>query len=298
MSAKLSEVALNWRNSLLETYDDVTQQILESAPQLLGAILLLLVGWLIAHSMQSLTKKIIIGFDLLFKKTTKLEGVKKERIKNSYAIIISKVVFWIIILFFASACANMLDLTMFSNLIDSIISYLPNLLMGILIVLGGFLLSNIGYSTFIGAASSTGIVQVELLARAVQGTIIFATAVIGVEQMGIQVSFLTTLLIVVVGVFIAGGALAFSIGAKSLVENAIGAQYLRKYLRVGDNITVLDIEGEILDITQTSVILETNNGQVFLPAKVFHEQVINFGSHNMQKTVNIKKVKSDAKKRN
>lgn len=298
MSTKINEVALNWQNSLLKTYDDATQQILEFSPLLLGAISLLLIGWLIAHIMESLTKKVIIGFDLLFKKTTKFDGAKKERIKNSYATIISKVVFWIIILFFASACTNMLDLTMFSNLIDSIISYLPNLLMGILIVLGGFLLSNVGYSTFIGAASSTGIAQVELLARTVQGTIIFASAVIGVEQMGIQVSFLTNLLIVLTGVFIAGGALAFSIGAKSLVENAIGAQYLRKYLRVGDSIAVLDIKGEILDITQTSVILETDNGQVFLPAKFFHEQVINFGSRNIQSKANIKKVKNDAKKGN
>jgi len=298
MSIKINEVALNWRNSLLETYEDVAQQILESAPQLLGAILLLFAGWLIAHGMRLLTKKVVIGFDLLFKKTTKLDGAKKERIKNSYATIISKVVFWVIILFFISACAKMLDLTMFSNLIDSIISYLPNLFMGVLIVLGGFLLSNVGYSTFIGAASSTGIAQVELLARAMQAAIIFATAVIGVEQMGIQVSFLTTLLIVLTGVFVAGGALAFSIGAKSLVENAIGAQHLRKYLRVGDNIEVLDIEGEILDITQTSVILETDNGQVFLPAKFFHEQVINLGSRNIQKKTNSKKVKSDAKKGN
>ena len=111
------------------------------------------------------------------------------------------------------------------------------------------------------------------MARSVQLVIIFSTIIIGVEQIGLNIGFLSNLIVATVAILLAGAALAFSLGARHLVANIIGAQYTRKYCHVGDRIRIGDTEGEIIELSQASIILETKNGRAVIPAKFFHEEV-------------------------
>ena len=76
----------------------------------------------------------------------------------------------------------------------------------------------------------------------------------------------------------AGGALAFGLGAKNLIANIIGAQNLRKHCRIGEFMQLGTVEGIVIDITQTSIVLDTEKGRSIIPAKLFQEQVSSFRS--------------------
>jgi small-conductance mechanosensitive channel len=67
-------------------------------------------------------------------------------------------------------------------------------------------------------------------------------------------------------------ALAFSFGAKTTIANLLAAQSVAQVYNPGDRIRMGDIEGKILRITHTSLILETPEGQTLIPAKRFSEQ--------------------------
>lgn len=267
-----------WKTSLSNTYDEIATQIIAFAPQLIGAVTLLITGWLLAHVLRIVTKRVVRGFDSLFKRAVKTDGVHQEKIKRSYAVIISNTVFCIVVLFFIAATGNMLGWKMFSQWMGSIITYLPNLLAGLLIILAGFLIGNIAKGGVLSAAHSVGMEQAELLARVVQIVILFTTLVIGIEQIGINVAFLTNVLLVVIGALLIGGALAFSLGAKVLVANIIGAQYIRKHCHLGEQIKIGETRGSIVEITQTSIILDTETGRTVIPAKYFQEQVTDFSA--------------------
>ena len=86
-----------------------------------------------------------------------------------------------------------------------------------------------------------------------------------------------TVAIVVVALLVCGlGGLAFaiSLGARSYVANLIGAHYLDQALRPGQRVRVAGHEGHIVDVTATTLILETSEGRVMLPGSVYHEQAI------------------------
>jgi len=268
----------SWQESLAVTYQELTTQIISYAPQLIGALALLLLGWVVALVMRFVTRKLVRGFDSIFKRVAKADGVRQDVIKRSYARIISRIVFWAIMTFFIAAAANMLGWNMFSNWMNSVVTYLPNLIAGLLIILAGFLLSNIARAAIVNTAHSAGIRQGEMLARTAQVIIFFTTLVVGIEQIGIDVSFLTNVLIVVVGVLLAGGALAFGLGAKTLVANIIGAQYVRKHCRIGEQMSIGGIEGNVVEVTQTTIILDTGSSRTIIPAKHFQEQVSSFWS--------------------
>ena len=239
---------------------------------------MLLAGWGLACLLRLSTKKVVGGLDVLFKKVSKNDSARRERIKQSYTLIISQGVYWIVILFFIAASANMLGWNMFTGWMDRIVGFLPNLITGLLIILTGYLVSSAVRSAVLSATLAASGSQSNRAARAAQIAIVFFSVVIGVEQIGLNMSFLTSFVVVIVGILLAGACLAFSLGAKTMAANTIGAQYARKNCQIGESIKIDDIEGEILEIRQTCIILETKTGRAIIPAKLFQEKVSLFDS--------------------
>jgi small-conductance mechanosensitive channel len=68
-----------------------------------------------------------------------------------------------------------------------------------------------------------------------------------------------------------GAALAFGLGAKTAVSNILATFYVRKMYKVGDQVKIDDIQGKIAKIDDTSVVIDTQAGQVIVPAKNFSE---------------------------
>ncbi len=265
--------AFNWHVAIDETYRELTRQIIDYAPQLIGALALLIIGWIVAHFLRLSAKKIVEGFDALFKKASKDDSRKEDRIKHSYTLIISQVVFWAVLLFFIAASSNLLGWKMFSGWMDNIVGFLPSLISGLLIILIGYLAGNAVHFGIVTTGKNTEIPHTGLLARTAQIAILVSCIIIGVEQIGLNVSFLTNFIMVVIGILLAGAALAFSFGAQTMVANILGTQVIRKYYQVGETVKFAEFEGEILEITETSIVLDTQAGRMMIPSKLLQEQV-------------------------
>lgn len=271
--ANSTDSEFSWQAAINETFSEFSQQVLNYFPQLLATVGVLLLGWVIAHTLSLSTRKLIQSLDSLFSKFTKIDNITREKIQSSYSIIISKTVFWIVMIFFLAVSANLLGWELFTGWLSSIVSYLPGLVSGLVIILGGFLLSNLARSTIFSAADKAGITQSAGMARSVQIIIILSSIIIGVEQIGLNIDFLSNIIVASVAILLAGAALAFSLGARNMVANIIGAQYTRRYCQVGDTIRIGDLEGQIIELSQAFIVLETPEGQATIPAKFFHEQI-------------------------
>ena len=266
----------DWEESLTHSYDEITLQFIDFAPQLMAAIALLILGWMVAHTLRVVSRKLVRRLDSLFQSDDTTDDAKQRNMRRSYAVIISKLVFWMTIIFFIAAATNLLGWDIVSSWMAGIGIYIPNLVTGLVIILAGFLLANVTEKAVTSAALTAGMSHAEELGRIIQLVVIFTALVIGAEQIGIDVSFLSNVMVVIVGVLFAGGALAFGIGARTLVANIIGAQYLRKHCRIGEQMQIGDVEGSIIEVSQTSVVLDTEYGRTVVPAKHFQERVSSF----------------------
>lgn len=269
---------LDWESSLTHSYDEISSQLVAFAPLLAGAVALLFAGWIVAHICRIISAKFVGSLDSLLRNSVSLDDSQPRKPKRHYSLIISKLVFWIVILFFVALSTHLLGWNLISNSITGIGVYLPNLIAGLIAILAGFVLAKIVRKAVVSTALSTGIEHAALLGRIVQLTIIFTALIIGIEQIGINVDFVTNILVVSVGMLFAGGALAFGLGAKTLIANIIGAQYLRKHCRIAEVMQIGDIEGSIVEVTQTSIVLDTDLGRTVIPAKYFQEQITSFKS--------------------
>ncbi|GAB5562006.1 MAG: hypothetical protein SynsKO_36530 [Synoicihabitans sp.] len=287
--------SFDFTSSIAETYDAFALRLVGALPDIIGAVLLLLAGWGVAVGVRALVRRLIAGLDSFLPTALRSQTVGSSGLRLSYASLLSKVAFWSVLVFFIAAAAHMLGWTLFSDWSRSLVGFLPQLVTGLLIIFAGLLMGGGAKTLAVRAAVSAKLQQPELIGRLTQMAVVFTMAVIGIEQLGINVHFLTTILYVVVGVILAGGALAFGLGARPMIANIIGAQYVRKYARIGQEMKMGGVEGTVIEITQTAIILETATGQAVVPASQFHEHVCHFPASEEQ--TNVRPTRADSSRK-
>lgn len=120
---------------------------------IVGAILIFILGWLIALILASLTKK---GLSKL-----NLNRHMNQSVGQNYDLsgLISKVVFWFVFIVGLSGALNQLNLaaisTPFANMINQVLSFLPNLLAATAIGLIGWVIATIAKTATAAALART-----------------------------------------------------------------------------------------------------------------------------------------------
>lgn len=265
---------LHWRDALVGILDQTTERLTQYLPNVLGALLLLLVGWFVAQLLRAAAVRLTLLGEGVLARIAARRGGSPARLPSASAKIIGSVVFWVVVLFFLTAATQVLGLNTFSAWLASVIDYLPTVFVGALIIVAGFLVSRIARDVVEAAVSSTGTRQRALIGRVVQAAILVTAILVGAEQIGIKVTFLV-ILAAAAGIALVGAvAMALSIGSREYVANLIGGHYLRQRYTIGQHVRIAGFEGRILELTDTAVVLETADGRASLPAKVFNEQPI------------------------
>jgi hypothetical protein len=241
-------------------------------PYLLGALTLFVVGWLVARLLRALFMRVGTGLNKLLDRVVQPLGARRLRLAQPIITLIGNVVFWVVVLIFAATAARVGRLDAFTAWLDRIVAYLPTLLAGGLIALAGYLVSTLIRDVVSATVASTGSGQADLFGFIAQSAVFLSAVVIGLDQIGIDVTLLITLLGIVVGGSLLGIVFAFGFGARTFVGNLIAAQQLRQILEPGTVVRVAEEEGQVLEITPTSIVLVGAKGRLMVPAKVFQEE--------------------------
>ena len=248
----------------------VGERLLAHLPLLLEALALLFIGWLLAKLMRLAALR---GAVLLDAVIARAAGHERWRVGRS-ASVLGAVVYWVVLLFFVTAATQTLGLQTFTDWLARLLDYLPTLAAGLLIVVAGYLLSGFVADLVQVTATAIAPAQRTALARVAQGATLVLAMLIGADQMGLKVTWLAILAAVVLASVVGGVVFAVSLGSRAFVSNLIGAHYLGQALRVGQRVRVGSHEGRIVDVTATSLVLETADGRVLLPGRVYHDEPI------------------------
>ena len=248
-----------------------SDRVLDYLPNLLAALALLAVGWLVARLLKALTKHTILGLDWLWHRAILRSGLPKTKLHQPTADVVSGIVFWLVILFFVTAATEALHLVVFTDWLSRVVAYLPTLLAGALIVLAGYLGSVLVRDLLVTASESAGLTQATLLGRIAQALVLGTAIVVGADQIGINVTFLVTISGVILGALFGGLALAFGFGGQHYVRNLIARRSIQQRVQPGDRVQVAGHEGVVVEITATAVILDAGNGRVAIPNQLFEE---------------------------
>ncbi len=253
---------------------DTTANIVASLPSIAAALLLLLVGLVAARVVRTLTLKLLHLLNLFLERV--LSGRIRAVVHFSSGItrLLAAILFWITLFVFATAALRTAGLTGIAAWLERVVDFLPGIVSGGLIVVVGYILAGLVREVTLAAAHSAEFTEAVVISRLAQAVTLVTALMIGLDQIGIDVSFLTTMLGISSAALLFGFALAFGLGARTLVSNLIAAHHLRDMLEPGQQIRMGEWEGTVLEVAATAVILDTESGRVSVPAKLYQEQPV------------------------
>ncbi|NBB93927.1 MAG: mechanosensitive ion channel [Gammaproteobacteria bacterium] len=158
---------------------------------------------------------------------------------------------------------RLLDIDQVSGWLDAVLAYVPRFIVGLLIIAAGTVLGTVARHVCArlmarGDANS-------LLPRLAQFGVVLVGFVTGLQQIGIDISFITQLSLIVLASLLGGLSLAFALGARQYVANLMGQSELARYA-TGVRLRIDDDEGEVVEIHRTGLTLATREGLVSIPA--------------------------------
>ncbi len=260
--------------SYLDAVWDRIQAGADYFPSLLGAILLLLLGWIVARLARHWIKRLAGASNSFLERSFPSGILAQARISDLAGAVLGEIVFWIVLLISVTIAAGIAGLSAIAEWLDRITAHLPNLVAGITIIVIGYFLSVYVREQVAPREGSGARTQNRLIGRLVQGLVVSTALIVGLDQVGIDVALLVALFVVTVGAMLGGLAAAFALGARSHVSNLVGARSARRHLGAGVRVRIDDIEGEVLEITSTQVALTTEHGKVLLPGRFLDEKTV------------------------
>ena len=171
--------------------------------------------------------------------------------------------FWSILAFTIVLSIWVLEVPQATALFDEVLAYLPQLFSaGLILLIGHFV--GVGLRQLLTRHRGT----VVFPPRGAYWLVITPSLIAAVQQLGIDVTFLAELTLVAFGVSLAAIGITFALGARDYVSNLIARRELDGY-REGDKLRIEDIEGTVVELRRTGVVLATSEGLVTVPASRF-----------------------------
>ena len=260
-----------WLAALDNTYRELVQAAAAFVPGLVGATLLFLLGWLLAIALRALILRLGTGIDRMFYAVRDRFGQSQIELRWPISRIVAHTVYWLVIVFFLTAVSKLLGLPGLVDALAQVLLYLPLLVVWSAVLFGVYVASGLAASAVTAAARSSGLSNAGLLGRLARMFILVFAVIIVVSQLGIDVTLLVNVVTIATAALLGGAAVAFGIGAGGVAGNVIAAHYVRRSYEVGQRVAVESFEGEILEITRSSVILDTERGRTMVPARLFNE---------------------------
>ncbi len=168
----------------------------------------------------------------------------------------------------AAAAGDILGLNAISEGSAAIIGFLPRIVAGGLVLLGGAGLAGLVRRVAVGFARRRNDVEhPELLGNLAYYCIMTLAAVVAADQAGIETALIETLLVTFAAITGAAIAFAFALGSRHSFHNLVAGHFLRRLARPGDRVQIGGVEGTVIRYFGVSVILKTATGEVAVPCK-------------------------------
>ena len=217
----------NIGDAVLLSVTEALQNFLGFLPQLLGAIIILVIGWIISGILAGLIERGLkaVGFEKASQKAGIAGFIEEAGSDWTVSKVVAEIVKWFIRLIAIQAAASILGMTQISAIINSVLLWLPNLVVALAIIVLGAFLANFVSKIVRGSVAKMGFGNPDLIANIARFAIIGFAVIAAVDQLGIAETVVNTLFIGVVAAIAAAFALAFGLGGQKVAEQITQGWY-------------------------------------------------------------------------
>jgi len=207
------------QGSLLQLWDSIVAYV----PYVLGAILVFLVGLIIAHVLRSIVEKIvgILRIDELVAKLEIKSSLERMGIKLHVGKFLGWMVKWFFVIVSLIAAADILNWDQVTNFLVDVVRYIPNVIIAVIILLAGILLANFVRKMVKTAVEAAQLASADFLSGIAKWSILVFSFMAALVQLQIAADLIRTLFVGLVAMLALAGGLAFGLGGKDQASRVL-----------------------------------------------------------------------------
>src|SRR5215211_339827 len=192
-------------------------------PQLIGALVILIVGYIIAMALQAIVGRVLqaVGFDSWMERGGIKQFFDRAQTNQTPHSILGLLVFWFVFIIAITMAADALGIPQVSAVLAQLIAYIPSIITAILILILAALLANFLAGIVRGATGS------DLLSSIARYAVIVYAAFAALTQLGIAVQLTANTFLIVLGAVALAAAIAFGIGGREVARDILEKAYNR-----------------------------------------------------------------------
>jgi len=219
-----------WQTGFIEPMKAFLNQTGAFLPHLVAMIVVLMLGVLIAWAVKNAVFRVLTTakFDQYSGRIGLSLALSKGGIRESPAHWVGRIAYWMIVLIFLMLGLGVLDLKPVDQFVAQVFSYLPHMLIAVVILIVGFLLANFFARATLIAAVNAQVVEARFLARAVRIAILLLALAMAFDQLGIAKNVIVAAFSITLGGVVLSFAIAFGLGARDAAKQFIERRLKRE----------------------------------------------------------------------
>ncbi len=209
-------------NMLLESIRESLHQVGVFLPRLFLAIVILIIGWVIAKAVRFAIVKALraINFGVVTEKAGIDHFLKQGGAHLDTVVVLGSLSYWLVILAALMVASNSLDLAYVTDLVGRIVLFVPKVMFAVVILVFGAYFARFVGSTLTTYLHDTHVGEANLIGRLALYAIMVFVIMIALDQMGLGDIIRQAFLIIVAAIGL-GLALAFGLGGQKRAGDLI-----------------------------------------------------------------------------
>jgi small-conductance mechanosensitive channel len=214
-------IVQTWTDVIMASLQNLWDGFVAFIPALLGALVVFIVGWLVAMALGRIVTRILqaIQIDKIFDQLGIMKAVHKSGLDWEFSGFMGWIVKWFLLIAFFLAAADILGLSEVAVFLTAILAYIPNIFVAALILVIAALVSD-----FLEKLIKASIKAADFSAPKVVGVMvrwsvwIFAFLAV-FNQLGIASTLINTFFMGFIAFLALAGGLAFGFGGQGVAKD-------------------------------------------------------------------------------
>ncbi|MBS9463257.1 mechanosensitive ion channel [Flagellimonas sp. 389] len=263
------ETINEWKNLTFDSLAAMGRDIALALPKIIGALIILLVGWLVTKIILFVLGKILklAKINTLSDKINEMNLFGKGDFKIDIIKVILGFVKWLLLLVFLIVAADILSWEIISTEIGNLLRYLPRLFSALALMMIGLYIGNFIKTTVKKLFDSLEFSGSNLVSNLLFYIIVIFISITALNQAGIDTTIITNNITLILGAFLLAFAIGLGLGSKDIITDILRSFYTRRTYAVGDKLVIGENSGTVEAIENNTLTLVTKKGKFVIPIK-------------------------------
>lgn len=269
---------------IVEIVKQVLAKFASAIPNVVGAIIVILVGWVISKLVSKALQKVFEGvkIDRFGEKINETEFATKANLKIKLSSFLAKLVYYLLQLIFIMAATDVLGMPVVSEMVSDLITYLPRLLSALVLFVLGIYLAEFVKNIVLAATNSLGIPSGKIISNFIFYLIFLTLTISALAQASIETSLITSNLTVILGGVILAFAIGYGFASRDTMANFLASFYSKNKVKVGDYIQLDGSKGRVIAMDSSSLTLQGDGKTIVIPLKKLTSDKVEIFSNERQ----------------